>query len=1059
MAMATSRMSLDPPSLIDLPPLVNPHAFPNPHAAILDLAPAAHTLARRVSSDSQAPGRASPSSRISRRTPVPFLLEAFPAPPSHIPGAPTSLTSGSLLNSGSLLTSATGWLASTSAGSAVSTGPISSSNSNTVSPCSPKSVVATLLPQSNPPPSLPPTGPLPPIPGPSSVTPDVFPTHRALQTVTRSASPALESQRSQSRSGQRPRLSIDVNNPIRGRGRQGSLSSLRNPIYPMSEQSKVIAESSCPPPPPPSVISRSPPVFGSVAERRSHDQSRGDSLDIPRSCVSRVAATPLARTDNKLYVDDSLANVDMSDLNAVKMDNEGDGDDQASCPFPRFPPLLHSTSQSPIDSPSSVPSYVHTPRKPSKSSVHSIHVSCDSEDMNSRHGAISPEVTQMITATPRLRKGSVHSRSREPSSTRNRKESSRSRSGADTVEVPTSSHKVKNSSVTKAARLNGGGKGICVARGEEGNESDSSLDLHTPLPELMLRHGMLSPNSKLLPQPEVDPTRLSIMSGLSSFSNGSNLSLMSTTSTCSKHPKDVRDTPQRRVRHRDGRTLMGGIGLTTGLGWSDSEDEDAPSQLTRRVSSLVLSRRASSSSVASYSQSSSPNPLSRSISHTILREIDEHEHEHDHDELGHFHRASLASRSLPSRSKPVSRVGSGRSTGSSTGRYSTHSSSSVGIRARGGSISESSVYAASLTSKPDSSDAHTSTGLMPGIREQDDGVTPTRAAFERSSLGSLNGGPGVDIPHTPSSTASSASLPFPVTPESGTDVLQLKPLYNHNKVLPPLPPSTKAKYPSTLGLRSRSGGLQRPRAASNSSSVSNSSVPSQAKPISASQASTPRQSLAERPTKTAFPPGSSRPYLNATPRPSLTIPKSPLQSTTSGLPRPTTPSSPHTNVGQGYAPRPLRLVSRSSPLPFSASPANLPSNPLPNQPELNQSPAKPLQPGEQSPRPGQVLTYNRNVHDQLKSRTLSLNSGPHSPALSPGSQSLFMPSPAAGSDPNSALSTPVTARSQSPLSSPGIGGEGMRPKPRTGTGMIYRTNLSVGSVAASKIRVPSTVLR
>jgi hypothetical protein len=54
---------------------------------------------------------------------------------------------------------------------------------------------------------------------------------------------------------------------------------------------------------------------------------------------------------------------------------------------------------------------------------------------------------------------------------------------------------------------------------------------------------------------------------------------MSTTSTCSKHVKDTRDTPRRRVRHRDGKLLQGGIGLTTGLGWSDSEDEDAPSQL------------------------------------------------------------------------------------------------------------------------------------------------------------------------------------------------------------------------------------------------------------------------------------------------------------------------------------------------------------------------------------------------------------------------------------------------------------------------------------------------
>ena len=33
--------------------------------------------------------------------------------------------------------------------------------------------------------------------------------------------------------------------------------------------------------------------------------------------------------------------------------------------------------------------------------------------------------------------------------------------------------------------------------------------------------------------------------------------------------KDERDTPMRRVRHRDNKMLRGGIGLTTGLGWSD----------------------------------------------------------------------------------------------------------------------------------------------------------------------------------------------------------------------------------------------------------------------------------------------------------------------------------------------------------------------------------------------------------------------------------------------------------------------------------------------------------
>lgn len=85
----------------------------------------------------------------------------------------------------------------------------------------------------------------------------------------------------------------------------------------------------------------------------------------------------------------------------------------------------------------------------------------------------------------------------------------------------------------------------------------------------MLRHGMLSPNSKLLPQLEQDSTRLSILSSSSYLSNASNISLKSIASTSSKHPKDARDTPQRRVRHRDGRLLKGGIGLTTGLGWSD----------------------------------------------------------------------------------------------------------------------------------------------------------------------------------------------------------------------------------------------------------------------------------------------------------------------------------------------------------------------------------------------------------------------------------------------------------------------------------------------------------
>ncbi|KAG8215979.1 hypothetical protein J3R82DRAFT_7964 [Butyriboletus roseoflavus] len=1057
MATATSRMSFDlPPSLIDLPPLVNPHG------RVPELTPAAHSQTRRVSSESQAPGRASPSPRISRRTPVPFLLEAFPAPPSHIPGAPASVSPSSLLNNPSFLASATSWLSSASAGPPASTSPVCPSNSNPVSPCSPKSMAGTLLPHSNPPPSSPPTGPLPPIPGPSSVTPDLFTTHRALQTAARSGSPALSRtgfQRSQSSSDSRPRLSLDGNEPVRGRRRQGSLSSLRNPVHPMGEQSATIAEEPvdepCPPTAAPLGAPQSPPLVGSVTERKSRDESRSDSHDILRPCLSGAASAPHLRPNDRSYAEDSIAGVDMSDLNAIKSDNEGDGDQQTSLPFPRSPPLPRSQPQSPIDRPP--PRYVHTPRKPSKSSVYSVRVSSTSEDVDTRDRTMSPEITQIISATPRPRKRSTQSRSRDSSRTRDRKESSRSQRAAEVPPVPISFRRVKTPLVTKAARVSGDDEAVCVAGDEEANESDSSLDLHTPLPQLMLRHGMLSPNSKLLPPLEADPTRLSIMSGLSSssyISNGSNVSLMSTTSTCSKHPKDARDTVQRRVRHRDGKLLKGGIGLTTGLGWSDSEDEDAPSMLTRRVSTLVLSRRTSSSSVAS-----------RSISHTIP---------HDPDEFGPSQRSSLATRSLPSRSKPVSRVGSVRSTGSSIGRYSTYSTSSVpstGVRARNGSVSESSIYAVSIASKTDSLSCTDGTaGLMPGIREQEDGITPTRAAFERSSLGSLNGASAADAPHTPSSTASSGSLPFPPTPESGEDIQQLLSLYNHDKVLPPLPPTTKGKYPTTTGLRSQSGGLQRPRTYSNTSSVSNNSIlgvpPGDAKSRSTSSTSTPRQSLAERHAKTAIPAASPRPSLKGTPRPSLTIPTSPLppQSPASGLPRPTTPSLPSsTNAGQGYAPRPLRLVNRSSQLSSPTSPADTPRYSLPNQAELNPSPAKVTQPGERSPRPGQILTYNRNVHDQLKLRTLSLNTGPNraqAPAVSPGgAQTLFAPSSGARSPPNSTVLMPVTPRSQSPLASPSLDAEGFRPKPRTGTGMVYRTNLNVGTLPTSRIRVPSTVPR
>ncbi|KZT18891.1 hypothetical protein NEOLEDRAFT_1142817 [Neolentinus lepideus HHB14362 ss-1] len=141
-----------------------------------------------------------------------------------------------------------------------------------------------------------------------------------------------------------------------------------------------------------------------------------------------------------------------------------------------------------------------------------------------------------------------------------------------------------------------------------GSDSDSSIDLHTPLPHLMLRDGMLSPNSRLLPGMARTPSPLQPAGDRP----GSIFSTTGSIMTKSGIYKDERDTAKRRTRHRDGRLLKGGLGLTTGLGWSDSEDEDAPSPLTRRLSSLSVgdvSRKSSAGSLRS-----NPHPLSRSVS-------------------------------------------------------------------------------------------------------------------------------------------------------------------------------------------------------------------------------------------------------------------------------------------------------------------------------------------------------------------------------------------------------------------------------------------------------------
>lgn len=1117
------------------PSLSSDAAHPRPSISTL-LQDRTHSQSnRRVSSESQrtSHGRASPSPRsTSRRTPVPALLDSFPIPPSHIPPSPAT--------------------------------PAAPSIPGSVFPPSP----STPGPSSTLPLTPPPLAPLPPVPGPSSVSlSDLLITRRSSQS-TRPASPASLSENP-------PRRSADGQGPgqtvIQGKPRKGSLSSLRNTTHPAvthdQEQGGVIQEepgaeiehpSQCPIrspsasalSPPVSVYSSSPPSVAPLGARDECSSKTALSLEttatlvpvIARPSTSRKssAGTSMAVSGNA-NGEDSIASIDMSDLSALKSDNEGDGDELRTFPsLPPVPPIPHSVRPG-----KGGPLYTHTPRKPSKASISSVHVfSCSPTDQSAMNHAGdidkdgngnngeqnhpnapddidrgSPELSQIISLTPRPRKRSTPSqpRSRTSSFGRERALSMRSRKNSDTVPPP-----VPKLSPTRTRT----GWGNCGVRGEgqsegetgtvlgEGNDgygSDSSIDLHTPLPHLMLRHGMLSPNSKLLPPPSVDSlNRMSMVSDVSYMSYFSNASNVSLSSTSSKHPKDSRDTPKRRTRHRDGKLLKGGIGLTTGLGWSDSEDEDAPSALTRRLSRIVLTRRTSSSSIhssrSSHSQPCLPHPLSRSISHNVLREVDEYEGAGESvtdcilstiDEFGHSN--GVASRSLPSRSGSraggvsVSRSGSTYSTTSGSGSryssYSTMSAPAAGLRMRTSS-SSSSYEPVGRTNSFSRDNGYGHHGLAVSIPEQDDGVTPTRAVFDRASLGAVKGGgngtQGGDQPHTPSSTASSTSLSFPATPEStegvqphqvdngkserGVGMTPIAAAWNKDKSLPPIPhpvaatangngATPKGKYPN-LGLRTPNV-AQRPRTYSNSSSVSTKSglavtsgegstsrgpspVPrnTSATP-SARGTSTPRPSLGiPRPSLSAMSPVSRT-------RPTLTLPSSaPVSTATSPL-----ATSPMTGVGQGQLPRPLRLVpsrSATSPIPVATP---LSDSTRSQSPFLSRTPnhdaKKGLQPGEQLPRPGQILTYNRNVHDQLKLRALSTSSalpnakiGPVSPG---GTQTLLL---ASQGETNGVGVSPKS----SPLSSP-VTGEGSKPKPRTGTGMTYRTN------GTSRIRMPSTPSR
>ncbi|KAL6302538.1 hypothetical protein BKA93DRAFT_387721 [Sparassis latifolia] len=215
----------------------------------------------------------------------------------------------------------------------------------------------------------------------------------------------------------------------------------------------------------------------------------------------------------------------------------------------------------------------------------------------------SPDLRTILANTPRPRRkssasfspasGGLHLRSRSTTNGLSRR-SSIAEQSPDNVSVSDYGALLEEAEGVDTDEENRLGKVV----EDGGSESDSSIDLHTPLPHLMFRDGLLSPRSRLFPQGS-SPFALEDGDEDPDFDRArSVLSVVSTAGSLKTKLgflRDPRDTNRRRNRHRDGRLLRAGMGLTTGLGWSDSEDEDAPSTLTRRLIQTSIARKPSPS--------------------------------------------------------------------------------------------------------------------------------------------------------------------------------------------------------------------------------------------------------------------------------------------------------------------------------------------------------------------------------------------------------------------------------------------------------------------------------
>ncbi|KAH9921803.1 uncharacterized protein B0H18DRAFT_1121259 [Fomitopsis serialis] len=486
-----------------------------------------------------------------RRPAVPLLLSSFPLPPSHIP-------------------------------SSSSFGPSPPPSFN-----HPTSPIDTLV---NPPPSRPPSTPLPPVPGPSPVS-----QHETLMLITAA------------RSRRTSKMSVNSTSTYSRRSSTASSASASNSLPSLSPSASVTP--------------------GGESTRSLHSYPSNGSLAAPTSWRGTIAGV-----DRSPVLDSRIREEDPADLTRMSLDEIHDpemSDDEkglmrigesvlkehshrrrghhandsiSSIDMRDLPPLNEKEDEIAEPVPKAIPS-------PKKKLLDKTLPPLPMEPR--RAGAESPDIDQILAKTPRPRRKSSGCPSRSVSRTRAR--SLRRHVSDGTTLVSSRSRKTsEDDSFVEdyGSLLDATGTPVDIVDVEEeekldraldgeGSDSDSDIDIHTPLPNLMLRHGLLSPNSKLLPQSQSQPVDDRPGSHMSVVSNAG--SVMTKTGLF----KDGRDTVYRRVRHRDGKLLRGGIGLTTGLGWSDSEDEGAPSPLTHKLSSTTLGRKSLPASLRSSTSTSS----------------------------------------------------------------------------------------------------------------------------------------------------------------------------------------------------------------------------------------------------------------------------------------------------------------------------------------------------------------------------------------------------------------------------------------------------------------------